>query len=548
MKKTLIYTASLFAALSSSSVLAQIEGTGTLNACLEDGSPTKATNVYFGNGVGNTYRYAQRSTAYLKIFAEEDVLPKLGSDAGTFNFLTAYNPTEGFWKDYGEVLDQRFRQAGFAPHISGLRAARLHLNSLEKTASEQREVAEKLWDIDQKYGSYVNRFDATIQENAARYHEIVAEEYKKTLTNKMVELSKRLSRLNPTERKHAAMYASDLRAGSRVFVVAHSQGNLFANAALAEAARAVPDDASSLAMIGVGTPADRQFSDFYRTAHDDIVIDGMRVRAGWTVLPSNIDNDLTSANYVVASIASKFLRALSPALPDIYSGIIKVITSDTYIFDADRREPLNHGFISAYMAPGLPSARDIYSEMKRLHRDVPFPTSLANNSAIRAVFFSDRDIYVQERQGIDFGYRPQLTVSRSWAFHSPTRRTGGLPHQYSRNSTYLKRSEEIAMSCNQTKNYGGGTSSLLWDHDGSIRYEDIEVNLYYAFNSDVPAPSASLTLRLYFADGQVFEESYSGTRAHIQFKILVTERTDANQKRHLDYKVESMVNGSLPGT
>lgn len=105
MKKTLIYTASLLAALSSSNVLAQIEGTGTLNACLEDGSPTKVTNVYFGNGVGNTYDHALKSTAYLKIFAEEDVLPKLKSDAGTFNFLTAYNPTEGVWKDYGEVLD-----------------------------------------------------------------------------------------------------------------------------------------------------------------------------------------------------------------------------------------------------------------------------------------------------------------------------------------------------------------------------------------------------------------------------------------------------------
>ena len=99
MKKTLIYTASLLAALSSSNVLAQIEGTGTLNACLEGGSPTKVTNVYFGNGVDNTYRYAQKSTAYLKIFAEEEVLPKLGSEAGKFNFLTAYNPTEGTWKD-----------------------------------------------------------------------------------------------------------------------------------------------------------------------------------------------------------------------------------------------------------------------------------------------------------------------------------------------------------------------------------------------------------------------------------------------------------------
>lgn len=412
-------------------------------------------------------------------------------------------------------------------------------------------MANKLWAIDQHQRGF-GGFHGFTEEDLARYHEIVTEEYKKTLTNKMVELSKRLSRLNPTERKHAAMYASDLRAGSRVFVVAHSQGNLFANAALAEAARAVPDDESSLAMIGVGTPADRQFSDFYRTAHDDIIIVGMRVRSGWTVLPSNIDNDLTSATAVAAdlvrAVSATLVRAATPVLSWLFPDIVDNVTDtvpDT-IVDEDRRDPLNHSFIPSYMAPQLPSARDIASEMQRLAKDIPFPTSLANNSAIRAVFFSDRDIYVQEEQGINVGYRPQLTVSQSWAFHSPTRRTGGLPRQYSRNSTYLKRSEEIAMSCNQTENYGGGTSGLLWDHDGSIRHEDIEVNLYYAFNSDVPAPSAPLTLRLYFADGQVFEESYSGTRAHIQFKILVTERTDANQKRHLDYKVESMVNGSPP--
>ena len=229
------------------------------------------------------------------------------------------------------------------------------------------------------------------------------------------------------------------------------------------------------------------------------------------------------------------------------SPVIYLITPDTVftgggtVIDADRREPLNHGFISAYMAPGLPSTRDISSEMQRLAREVPFPTHPANNSAIRAVFFSDRDIYAGEEGGTTVGYRPRLTVSQSWAFHFPGARVGGLPRQYSRNSTYLKRSEEIVMSCNQTENYGGGTSGLLWDADGSIKHEDIEVNLYYAFTSDVPSPSASLTLRLYFADGQIFEESYSGTSAHIQFKILVTERIDANQKRHLDYKVKSMV-------
>ena len=396
MKKTLIYTACV-AVLCSSNALAQSQGTGELQGCVAE-PEEKVTNVYFGNGVDNTYKYAQKSTAYLRISAEEEVLPKLGSDAGKFNFLTAYNPTEGLWKDYGEVLDQRFRQAGFAPHISGLRAARLHLNNLQKTAREQREVAKKFWAIDQQHGSGVT------EEDIARYHEIVAEEYKKTLTNKMADLSRRLSGLNPTERKHAALYTSDLLAGKRVFVVAHSQGNLFASAALAEATRAQPDDADSLAMIGVGTPADRQFRDsFYRTANDDFVIIAMRLRSGWTVLPSNIDNDVTSATYIASSTVSVLLGPSSPVRT-----FFNWITPDTVI-DADRREAFNHGFISAYMAPGLPSARDIYSEMERLAKDVPFPTREAGEGAIRATLTWDAqpdvDLHAFEPNGSHVYYR-----------------------------------------------------------------------------------------------------------------------------------------------
>ena len=395
MKKTLIYTACV-AALSSSNALAQSQGTGELQGCVAE-SDEKVTNIYFGNGVGNTRKHALKSTAYLKIFAEEEVLPKLGSDAGTFNFLTAYNPTETLWKDYGEVLDQRFRQAGFAPHISGLRAARLHLNNLEKTANEQREHAEKLWAIDGRF----RNLDAAI---IARYHEIIAEEYRKILTDKMADLSRRLSGLNPIEGQHAALYSSDLLAGKRVFVVAHSQGNLFANAALAKAARAQPDDADSLAMIGVGTPAARQFSDFYRTANDDKIINLLRLRTLGDVLPANIDNDTTSATYVIKTVSSALLLYFRPIL-----GVINYLADPGTIVDTDRREFNNHGFISAYMAPGLPSARDIVAEMQRLGRDVPFPTRQAGEGAIRATLTWDAqpdvDLHAFEPNGSHVYYK-----------------------------------------------------------------------------------------------------------------------------------------------
>lgn len=420
MKKTLIYTACV-AALSSSNAFAQSQGTGELQGCIAE-PDEKVTNVYFGNGVDNTLLDAKKSTAYLKIFAEEDVLPKLGSDAGTFNFLRAYNPTEGLLKDLAEVTDQRFRLAGLPPHISGLRAARLYLDNLHKTAREHREKAKKYWDYSRRFDLPGSVAAAINEEHLARYDEILAEEYKKQLVEKTIKLHERLNRISPTERKHIALYTSDLLAGKRVFVVAHSQGNLFANIALKEVMRARPDEASSLAMIGVGTPAapgtqfaGRQAQAYYRTAHDDQIIDLLRARTLWDVLPSNINNDLTTNTAFAADFVTRpletFTRAAIRMSPIFYWFVAptgNVITPDT-IVDQDRREPRNHSFISAYMAYGLPSASDIASEMQRLAKDVPFPTREAGEGAIRATLTWDAqpdvDLHAFEPNGSHVYYR-----------------------------------------------------------------------------------------------------------------------------------------------
>ena len=180
--------------------------------------------------------------------------------------------------------------------------------------------------------------------------------------------AKALKSIPADQSNHVTYYSADLLAGKRVFVVAHSQGNLFANAALKEAAIAVPDDASSLAMVGVATPAARQFRDsFYRTAHDDRVIDSLRITEN--VLPSNIDNRL----------------------------------------DDDRRSSSNHWFLSDYMADGLPSRKDIDIELKRLAATVPFPTRQAEEGAIRATLTWDAqpdvDLHAFEPNGSHVYYR-----------------------------------------------------------------------------------------------------------------------------------------------
>ena len=128
MKKTLIYTLSLLTALSSSSALAQ---SGPLYGCTADfAQPTeqKATIVYFGNGVGNSPKDAYLSTAYVeKLYKPmlESLGPDLGSDPGTFIFLTAYNPTEGTLEDVKEVANQRARLGDIGTYVSFYQLNRL---------------------------------------------------------------------------------------------------------------------------------------------------------------------------------------------------------------------------------------------------------------------------------------------------------------------------------------------------------------------------------------------------------------------------------------
>ena len=210
--------------------------------------------------------------------------------------------------------------------------------------------------------------------------------------------AKAIQDMDLTGNLHTSYYTSDLLAGKRVFVVAHSQGNLFANSSLEAAARARPDEASSLAMIGVATPAARQFRDsFYRTAHDDRVIDALRITEN--VLASNIDNDLSEG--VSDSRGGNY-----PLLSFFWNAAVSAIGANR-----DQRGFSNHGFIDAYMAHPLPSKSDIDDEIKRLADPnvVPFPTRQAGEGAIRATLTWDAqpdvDLHAFEPNGSHVYYR-----------------------------------------------------------------------------------------------------------------------------------------------
>lgn len=333
MKKTLIYTACV-AALSSSNALAQSEGTGELQGCVA-GPEDKVTNVYFGNGVGNSPAEANVSLAYLRFYYESIMLEGLGSDSGTFNFITAYNPSLNPFYDVVEVLSQKSAEVGARQWLNGLQILRLVQGSLDRAAFITRVKAV----IAAATGAGISA--ATINVVMAQLYDSAADEIVKAK-------AKALKSISAVRSNHVTFYSADLLAGKRVFVVAHSQGNLFANSPLAATARIRPGQASSLAMVGVATPAARQFRDsFYQTAHDDRVIDLLRITEN--VLSSNINNDL----------------------------------------DDDRRSFSNHKFVSDYMADGLPSREGIDAELTRLASTVPFPTREAGEGAIRATLTWD---------------------------------------------------------------------------------------------------------------------------------------------------------------
>ena len=327
------------AALSSSSALAQGEGAGQLQGCVVDRDEERVTNIYFSNGVGNTDVDADLSAGHLRKYYTPK-LEKLASrgergrrgERGTIDVLVSYNPTISTFYDVVEVLNQKAREQGVSQSLSGLQMLRLiqgGLNSVEFRYSVKLAVRATAG------GGLQGQISNLVLDQLFDYaSDQIAKAQVKAVKN-----------IPKVEADHVGKYTSALRAGKRVFVIAHSQGNLFTNSSLTAAALAQPDESGSLAMIGVATPAARQFrGSFYRTAHDDLVIDSLRLTE--EVLPSNIENDLITG--------FDFARSFS-----------------------------NHGFISDYMWPGLPSEEDITHELKRLFITVPFPREYEEN-AIRA--------------------------------------------------------------------------------------------------------------------------------------------------------------------
>lgn len=262
-------------------------------------SENKTTNIYFGNGVGNSLREAYLSkqmlaSAYL---VKKDI--RTSNPGESFNFTLAYNLSRGHAEDVIEVINQKVEETGglTSPEILSLmrlsESARLvklkELKVLSPTARIRVELSARA--IVLAIDAYIDAFKSGGL-GLTKYYDQV------------------------TENNHVSMYLNDLKKGKRVIVVAHSQGNLFANNAYERLTDINSDYNKSIGIVGVASPAGRGIGDnTYVTALDDGVINALR-DAGYSVLPGNVNNK-----------------------PDNYSDNL--------------RDRANHGFAQSYLASEL---------------------------------------------------------------------------------------------------------------------------------------------------------------------------------------------------
>jgi hypothetical protein len=142
-----------------------------------------ATHVFFGNGIDTTFDEAGDARRELETAVIAQYSP---SSRPTIEFHRAYNPTESFLRDLVEAGEQV---------MSGQDEWTLYWRNMFRS------------------GPFVAPFQSVLRSTIRIYADLNAIDY------------------IPTLNAHAADYRSVLSRGDRVIVVAHSQGNFFANAA-----------------------------------------------------------------------------------------------------------------------------------------------------------------------------------------------------------------------------------------------------------------------------------------------------------------------------
>jgi hypothetical protein len=242
--------------------------------------PARGTVVYFGNGV-NTSAIEADATA-------RDRLPGLASEAGIaepLDFKVAYNQSNGLFDDLIETMAQKAAEDD--------RFTWFMMNNVAGYLLRGLAVPTRILDGLPGGAGFVAQVQEVI-------NQAIAESGRQST-----------SFYNADVGEHTRSYASDVRNGYRAMVVAHSQGNLFANAARGYLPQLAPEFASSFGIVSVATPAEVAH-DGYVTSSNDAVI-GLLRQLGRTVLPANITVPLSLGDVMGHAFEDIYINASLPA-------------------------------------------------------------------------------------------------------------------------------------------------------------------------------------------------------------------------------------------
>jgi len=325
MKKFIIGAAAV------GSLLFSLGGNAEENSCVS----VDTTKIYFVNGVWNSVAQARAGQNIIKSAYKQQLEDKYPDQ--NFEFALSYNYSAGKVADLIEVIGQKLNEIN-DDEASSLTAA-------------------------QYYNRYMTArmFDDVVP-LAARPLTTAIEEY---LAGRITD--------SVDSASHIQKYQTDLQEGKRVLLIAHSQGNLFANQAVLSLMNSY---GASIGMIGVASPAaDTYNNSVYYTAHDDRVIDALRLLH--EVLPSNIDND--------------------PGGSD------------------DPRDFTNHQFMASYFDPQIPSRAKINEALDSYMENLSFPAVELGSGAITVTLTwgeePDVDLHITEPNGTHVYYANLRGVS-----------------------------------------------------------------------------------------------------------------------------------------
>lgn len=248
---------------------------------------------------------------------------------------------------------------------------------------------------------------------------------------------------------------TDLQEGKRVLLIAHSQGNLFANQAVSAL---MGQYSNSIGLIGIASPASVTVnSSPYLTANDDRAIDGLRLIVP-SVLPGNIDND-----------------------PGIFG---------------DHRDWLNHYFYQSYFDETLPSRAQIDTLFYNYINALQYPFIQLGSGAITVTLTwgaqPDVDLHVFEPNGIHVYYSNLQGDSGYLDLDDVT--SYGPEHYYVSCDTLEEGVYSIGV------NYYRGSSPetahvQISTADGNTRSFDHYLSTSYGSNgNNYPIPIASITV------------------------------------------------------